>query len=173
MGCAPCTTAVAHDREIRLNSSARAPHNGPPGRTAPNGQALAAWAVPIAATMQVQRPTSILSGPLTGQPSRRVQPRHALRWPVVIQILGGSERRGVTVDLSSDGLSLSTDRPIAPGSRCTLFLRPAPDNGWLRLDVKSVYSSYSAPGDFRIGMAFSPQDTAGRDQLFAVVAASA
>lgn len=120
--------------------------------------------------MPEQRTSSILSGPFAGQPSRRLQPRNALHWPVTIQIHGGNERRGVTMDLSTDGLSLSTDRPISPGSRCTLLLRPSPDDGWLQLEVKAVYSSYTAPGDFRIGMVFVPQDAAGRDRLRAVAA---
>jgi hypothetical protein len=123
--------------------------------------------------MQEQRPTSILFGPFAGQPSRRLQPRNALRWPVTIQIAGGSERQGVTVDLSAEGLSLSTDRPITPGSRCTLLLWPTPDEDALRLEVKAVYSSYTAPGDFRIGMAFLPQDAEGRDRLRAVATARA
>lgn len=121
--------------------------------------------------MQEQRPSSILSGPFAGQPSRRLQPRNALRWPVTIVIAGGTERQGVTMDLSAEGLSLSTDRPITPGSRCTLLLRPSPQDGWLTLEVKAVYSSYTAPGDFRIGMAFLPQDAEGRDRLRAVAAA--
>ncbi|WP_326542173.1 PilZ domain-containing protein [Pseudorhodoferax sp.] len=121
--------------------------------------------------MSEQRTSSILSGPFAGQPSRRLQPRNALHWPVVIQIYGGNERRGMTMDLSAEGLSLSTDRPIAPGSRCTLLLRPTPDDGWFKLEVKAVYSSYTAPGDFRIGMVFLPQDAEGRDRLRAIAAA--
>lgn len=120
--------------------------------------------------MPEQRTSSILSGPFAGQPSRRLQPRNALRWPVMIQVHGGNERHGMTMDLSAEGLSLSTDRPIAPGSRCTLLLRPTPDEGWLQLQVKAVYSSYTAPGDFRIGMAFLPHDAVGRDRLRAVAA---
>ncbi len=121
--------------------------------------------------MQEQRTASILFGPFAGQPSRRLQPRNALRWVVTIRIAGGSERQGVTVDLSAEGLSLSTDRPITPGSRCTLLLQPAADEEVLVLEVKSVYSSYTAPGDFRIGMAFLPQDAEGRDRLRAMAAA--
>lgn len=123
--------------------------------------------------MQEHRPSSILSGPFAGQPSRRLQPRNALRWPVTILVSGGNERRGTTVDLSAEGLSLSTDRPITPGSRCTLLLRPGPDKEGLKLEVKAVYSSYTAPGDFRIGMAFLPQDAEGRDRLRAVATARA
>lgn len=90
----------------------------------------------------------------------------------MIQIFGGNERRGTTMDLSAEGLSLSTDRPIAPGSRCTLFLRPTPEDVWLKLEVKAVYSSYTAPGDFRIGVVFLPQDAEGRDRLRAAATAA-
>lgn len=92
-----------------------------------------------------------------------------LRCPVTIAIAGGSERRGTTVDFSRDGLSISTDRPISPGSRCTLSLQPDGTKRSLRFEVKSVYSSYSAPGDFRIGVVFTEADFAAQDQLRALV----
>lgn len=110
---------------------------------------------------------SLTSG---AQRSRRQQPRNALRCPVVIEIAGGNERTGTTVDLSRDGLSLSTDRPISPGSRCTLRLQPEGAARSLRFEVKSVYSSYAAPGDFRIGVVFTEQDVEAHDQLRALVA---
>jgi len=107
----------------------------------------------------------------TGSSTRRVQPRNVLRCPVTIAIAGGPERIGTTVDLSRDGLSLSTDRPIPPGSRCTLSLRAAndPNAGHsLRISAKSVYSSYSAPGDFRIGMVFLGLEAEVEDALRAL-----
>lgn len=106
-------------------------------------------------------------------PSRRLQPRSVLRWPVSIQIIGGVERQGITLDLSIEGLSLSTDRPIAPGSRCVLRLNPGADQARLELEVKAVYSSYNAPGDFRIGVVFLPQAAEGRERLRALAAAGA
>lgn len=105
----------------------------------------------------------------TGQHSRRQQPRNALRCPVTIAIAGGSERLGTTVDLSRDGLSLSTDRPITPGSRCMLSLQPNGSPRSLRFEVKSVYSSYTAPGDFRIGVVFTDPEIDAQDQLRALV----
>lgn len=107
-----------------------------------------------------------------GLHSRRQQPRNALRCPVTIAIAGGSERSGTTVDLSRDGLSISTDRPISPGSRCTLNLQPDGALRSLRLEVKSVYSSYTAPGDFRIGVVFTDPDVATQNQLRALVSQS-
>lgn len=123
--------------------------------------------------MHAPRPSSLLAGPYTG-PTRRLQPRNSLRWPVTIEIAQGAERRGTTVDLSPQGLSLSTDRPIAPGSRCLLRLSP-PGSGAepLVVQVKSVYSSYVAPGDFRIGMVFLAEDARGRDRLRAWAAEQA
>lgn len=76
---------------------------------------------------------------------------------------------GTTVDLSRDGLSISTDRPISPGSRCTLSLQPDGAPSRLRFEVKSVYSSYAAPGDFRIGVVFTDTDVSAQDQLRALV----
>ncbi len=109
-------------------------------------------------------------GPDPGGTSRRQQPRNALRCPVKIAMPGGAERNGITVDLSHDGLSLSTDRPIPPGSRCMLRLQPpaAPDAGPLDVQVKAVYSSYTAPGDFRIGMVFIGLDPRTEDTLRAL-----
>ena len=82
------------------------------------------------------------------------------------------DRRFIVEQLHRGASRIATG-PIAPGSRCTLLLRPTPDEEWLKLEVKAVYSSYTAPGDFRIGMAFLPQDAAGRDRLRAVATARA
>lgn len=122
--------------------------------------------------MHAPRPLPILTGSYAG-PSRRLQPRNSLRWPVTIQVIGGAERQGMTMDLSPEGLSLSTDRPISPGSRCTLRLQLPQGAEPLLLEVKAVYSSYAAPGDFRIGMVFLPQDEHGRDRLRALAAMQA
>lgn len=105
----------------------------------------------------------------TGQASRRQQPRNSLRVPVSIAIAGGPERSGTTVDLSRDGLSLTTDRPITPGSRCTLRLASDGVVDSLRVEVKSVYSSYAAPGDFRIGMVFTDPAHEAHAQLRALL----
>lgn len=118
---------------------------------------------------QPPAPTRLASSLLAaGQASRRQQPRNALRVPVTIAIAGGNERSGTTVDLSRDGLSLTTDRPIAPGSRCTLRLHPGNALDSLRFEVKSVYSSYAAPGDFRIGVVFTDPELEAHAQLRAL-----
>ena len=102
--------------------------------------------------------------------TRRLQPRNALRCVVTIAIAGGNERCGTTVDLSHDGLSLSTDKPIAPGTRCTLRLQTPRAAGAepLRIDVKAVYSSYTGPGNFKIGMVFLGLETRVADALRAL-----
>ena len=100
-----------------------------------------------------------------GSSSRRLQPRNALRCAVTIMLADGGQRRGTTVDLSNDGLSLSTDKPIAPGSRCVLVLQAIDAKQVLRIDAKAVYSSYAAPGDFRIGMVLAGYDPQQRERL--------
>lgn len=100
-----------------------------------------------------------------GASSRRTQPRNLWRCPVTILFADGAERRGTTVDLSGDGLSLSTDRPIAPGSRCVLRLHAGDLPREVRVDAKAIYSSYTAPGDFRIGMVLAGYDPQQQEQL--------
>lgn len=119
--------------------------------------------------MHAPRPTSLLAGAYAG-PSRRLQPRNALRWAVTIHIAGSPERQGSTVDLSPEGLSLATDRPISPGTRCLLRIQPPQGAAVLELAVKAVYSSYSGPGDFRIGLVFLSQDPQGPERLRTLVA---
>ena len=89
-------------------------------------------------------------------PSRRQHTRIAVRCPASIALANGGGRSGTTLDVSIEGLSLSTELPIAPGSRCTVRLELPCRSGArpLQVDAKSIYSSYSGPGDFRIGMVF-------------------
>ncbi len=90
------------------------------------------------------------------EPSRRRGARIAARYPVTVTMADGGDRTGTTLDLSTNGLSLCAAQPLAPGSRCTLRLELPCRNGpnRLRIDAKSIYSSYSGPGNFRIGMVF-------------------
>lgn len=80
------------------------------------------------------------------------------------------EREGTLQDMSLQGLSLFTTRPVEPGSRCVLHLvLPLPSGPRaLALPAKSVYSSYTGPGAFRIGMLFMallPEDQAAVREL--------
>lgn len=88
--------------------------------------------------------------------SRRRHDRLSLRCPVQIQLAAPPEREGTLQDMSPQGLSLFTARPIEPGSRCTLRLvLPLPSGPReVALAAKAVYSSYTGPGVFRIGMLF-------------------
>ncbi|RZL01317.1 MAG: PilZ domain-containing protein [Rubrivivax sp.] len=89
--------------------------------------------------------------------SRRIHARLALRRTISLLMADGSARVGTTVDVSQLGLSLSTDKPIAPGSKCQVRFEwqsgGAPES--IELGAKAVYSSYTSPRDFRIGVVFT------------------
>jgi hypothetical protein len=105
--------------------------------------------------------------------SRRRHTRVAVRCPVTLTLASGAERKGTTVDLSADGLSLSTDQPISPGSRCRVHLAALPCRGGIRplqLDARASYSSYSGPGSFRVGMVFVEPDAESESLLADLVA---
>lgn len=102
--------------------------------------------------------------------SRRRHDRINLSCPVLVQIKGGLERDGLVQDLSLQGLSLITARPIEPGSRCLLQFALPLSAGvrQVALPAKAVYSSYTGPGAFRIGMLFmslAPEDQAAVRQM--------
>jgi hypothetical protein len=61
-----------------------------------------------------------------------------------------------TWDLGRDGMCLLAPRPIAPGTRCRItFDVPMPGELInVTAAAKIVYSSYSAPGEFKIGALF-------------------
>jgi hypothetical protein len=89
--------------------------------------------------------------------SRRTHARLAVRRPVSLTMSDGSVRSGTTVDVSQLGLSLTTDKPIAPGSKCQVRVEwvtgAAPKS--VEIAAKAVYSSYSGPKCFRIGLIFT------------------
>ncbi|MGH6647020.1 PilZ domain-containing protein [Aquabacterium sp.] len=88
--------------------------------------------------------------------SRRIHARLAVRRTISLVMADGSTRVGTTVDVSQLGLSLSTDKPIAPGSRCQVRFEGQaggpPES--IELGAKAVYSSYTSPRNFRIGVVF-------------------
>jgi hypothetical protein len=99
------------------------------------------------------------SQPLTQARNRRSAPRKAIRQPATV-VYGDASRTVQTWDLGRDGMCLLSARPIAPGTRCTItFELPL---GAERIGVvataKIVYSSYSAPGEFKIGVFFNDLD---------------
>lgn len=97
--------------------------------------------------------------------SRRM--RIGLRGAAQVVLLPGNARRDVQMnDLSSDGLSVMASRPISPGTRCTVSF-DVPSAGHaspVHVDApaKAVYSSYTGPDGFRIGMVFTGLDAATR-----------
>lgn len=99
-------------------------------------------------------------------PERRGHSRLRYLRPADLQLAGGGERHGIILDLALDGLSLQTDRPLAPGSRGSLTLVldvPGAPSAARPVEFKSVYSSYMAPGQFRVGLVFLNADPA-RDE---------
>jgi hypothetical protein len=88
--------------------------------------------------------------------SRRIHARVAIRRSVSLTMADGSTRVGTTVDVSQLGLSLSTDKPISPGSRCQVRFEWQAHGATetIELGAKAVYSSYTSPRNFRIGVVF-------------------
>lgn len=99
--------------------------------------------------------------------SRRTHARLAIRRPVSLAMPDGSQRAGTTVDVSQLGLSLTTDKPIAPGSKCQV--RVDWTSGGMaksvELAAKAVYSSYSGPKCFRIGLIFTEKGSDAMTQV--------
>lgn len=95
-------------------------------------------------------------------PIRRVSARKGLRCPLTLVLPDKIPRQGTACDLSSDGLSFRTARPIAPGTRCevrfelTLGDRSVP----VQAVIKTVYSSFGGAEGFRIGAVFTDVDPA-------------
>jgi len=104
----------------------------------------------------VNHPQDQTQAPGTGT-SRRVDTRIAVRRAIVLVMADGSHRPGTTVDISLRGASLNTDKPIPPGSKCQLLVERLSGEGGQTVGIaaKTVYSSYSAPKVFRIGLVFT------------------
>lgn len=93
-------------------------------------------------------------------PARRSTVRTALRCAATLLLPGDLRREVHTCDVSRDGLSLLTARPVAPGTRCQVqFELPLADRTpLLALAAKAVYSSYTGPEGFRVGLLFAGVD---------------
>jgi hypothetical protein len=101
-----------------------------------------------------------LASPLENA-GRRRHARIAVRCPLALTLPNGAERNCTTLDMSIEGLSLATDLPISPGSRCRVHIPTLPCRSGprpLRIEARAVYSSYLGPGSFRIGMVFVNPD---------------
>lgn len=105
--------------------------------------------------------------------SRRIHARLAIRRPIGLIMADGSVRSATTVDVSQVGLSMTTDKPVAPGSKCHVRLEWHSGGALqsVELAAKSVYSSYTSPKNFRIGLLFL--ETRGVDLFLQELAGSA
>ena len=91
------------------------------------------------------------------EPGRRVAARRALRVDAHL-VFGGTSTAVQTRDLARDGVSLVASRPIAPGTRCQVAFDVPLGRGEssaLVASARVVYSSYVAPGEFRVGAVFT------------------
>ncbi len=98
--------------------------------------------------------------PQVPERNRRLALRKAFREAATI-VYGGSSKAVRTWDVGADGMCLLSPRPIAPGMRCHVaFDLAIGDETPVHVDVsaKVVHSSYSAPGEFKIGAVFTELD---------------
>lgn len=108
----------------------------------------------------VKPPPDAASDPAAA-PGRRTRSRQPFHCPVVLTMADGSTRQATAQDISRAGLSVLTERPVSPGSRCTLALGVSAQGvaSALTVAAKSVYSSYLGPRQFRIGLVFTQLDS--------------
>jgi hypothetical protein len=92
-------------------------------------------------------------------PNRRAFARTAIRQPATVSY-GDASVPVQTLDLGQGGMCVMAGRPIGPGTRCTVTfdvpLREGPVE--ITASLKVVYSSYMAPGQFKIGTIFTGLD---------------
>ncbi len=91
--------------------------------------------------------------------NRRSFQRKAIRQMATI-VLGEQRIEVRTWDLSLDGMSLVTPRPMPPGRHCTVTFA-LPQDGVDRIVtalLKIVYSSYTGPEAFKVGAVFANLD---------------
>ena len=89
-------------------------------------------------------------------PNRRASARTVIRQPATLAC-GDTSLPVQTLDVGQGGLCFLAPRPVAPGSRCSVAFdvplggEPVP----IGASLKVVYSSYLAPGQFKIGSLFT------------------
>lgn len=96
--------------------------------------------------------------------NRRAAARKALSTSAKV-VLPAGERDVRLRDLGSDGAALTTNRPIAPGTRLELKFELWTNAGVRPLSVNArvVYSSYQQRDEFKVGVVFTalrPEDAA-------------
>ncbi len=101
--------------------------------------------------------------------NRRLSARVALRAPATVSLPGGQTREVRMWDLAMDGASLVSPRPIPQGSSVELRLA-LPAGASLATPARVVYSSYLAPGEFKIGLMFTQLDDTDAETISAFMA---
>ncbi len=91
--------------------------------------------------------------------NRRSFQRKALRQPATI-VHADQTLQVRTWDLSLEGMSLLSPRPMPPGRHCSVsFVVPlAGGERNVTLPLKIVYSSYTGPEAFKVGAVFASLD---------------
>lgn len=109
-----------------------------------------------------------------GPPNRRTTRRVVLRQPAALLLPGGVSRPVIVWDLGLDGMSVLSPKPVPPGTRCELHfgLSHAGQLTDLRLQGKTVYSSFVGTGGFRIGLVFTQLAPAAADAVERFIAAA-
>ena len=111
---------------------------------------------------------------LTGavESNRRLSARTALRSAATVVLPGGQAREVRMWDLAHDGASLLSPKPIPQGSSVELRveLPGAGAPNAVAASGRVVYSSYLAPGEFKIGMVFTKLDDEGAAAIAAFMA---
>lgn len=97
--------------------------------------------------------------------SRRRHARVPLAVPVSLLLSTGAHRDTLSLEISREGLSVMAPRPVAPGTRCVVRLSLPGQEGELVLPARSIYSSYTGPSAFRIGLVFAGLDAAQQDAI--------
>lgn len=87
--------------------------------------------------------------------NRRTGKRKMLRGEAVVQC-GETHAYARLWDVGLDGMCLLTKRPMSPGTRCAATFQ-VPINGAITpvtAQVKVVFSSFSGPDGFKLGVVF-------------------
>jgi hypothetical protein len=112
------------------------------------GKTAAARSTPARQNARMSSPPAV---------NRRGARRCALRQPCSLVLADGTRFDTDTYDLAVEGIALLAERPIAPGSVCVVtFVVPRPGGGFGTVEskVKTLYSSFLAARQFRIGARF-------------------
>ncbi|HEX2542658.1 MAG TPA: PilZ domain-containing protein [Caldimonas sp.] len=102
--------------------------------------------------------------------NRRSFQRKAVRQPATV-VHADQATQVRTWDISLDGMSLVTPRPMPPGRHCTVTFDIPTDAGdkTITAPLKIVYSSYTGPEAFKVGAVFGTLEADVADAINAFV----